>query len=198
MAKRAVKDAKTIRIACTGAGTIPLDELINFQGNLKLLSDDSYKKLRLSVLELGFSFPVQAWKNKHRVYIIDAHQRIATLKRMRDEEQYFIPDLPVSWIEASTKEEAAKKVLAATSQYGEVTPDGLNEFITNFKIDMDQLAASFEFPEIDLDSFRKAYFGTPEKVEFEAKTGSTELNEGDFKDFAHTCPKCGFGFGDKK
>jgi hypothetical protein len=187
---------KTIRISCAGAGLIGLDDLINFQGNLKILSEESYQKLRLSIIELGFSFPVFVWKDNDKNYILDAHQRTHTLKRMREEENYIIPPLPVVWIEASSKEEAAKKVLASTSQYGEITPDGLFEFLNNFSLKFEMVQHQFKFPEIDFTQFNQAFYPQTSDVTFKAKIGSKEIEEEQFQNFKHNCPKCGFGFDD--
>ncbi len=194
MAKSKAKMDKVIRISCEGAATIDVDKLVNFQGDLKILSEESYQRLRLSILELGFSFPVHAWKNKGKVFIMDAHQRVLVVKRMRDEEGYKVPPLPVSWVEASSQAEAARKLLAAASQYGEVAPDGLHAFMKKFNIGMESIVGSFQFPEINFEQFNQAYFGTSEDVNFKAKKGSKELDEDEFNDFDHKCPKCGFEY----
>lgn len=188
------KNEKKIRIACQGAATINIDDLINFQGDLKILPESSYQRLRASILTLGFSFPVQAWKHGKKVFILDAHQRIETLKRLRDEEGFEIPDLPVSWVEASSREEAARKLLAATSQYGEITHTGLFDFMKEYKIDLPTIETQFQFPEINLKSFGEAFFTPPTEVSFNAKPGSKEIDSEDFEKFEHTCPKCAYSW----
>ncbi len=188
---------KTVSISCQGADTIDIDSLADFQGKLKILSDEAFEKLKLSIVELGFSFPVAAWKHRNKIFILDAHQRVATLKRMRDE-GYFIPNLPVVWVHAKDRHEAAKKLLAATSQYGEVSPDGLYEFMMEFNLSMDEMIESFKFPEINFATFDNSYFAEGKEVSFTAKIGSKELSEGDFQRFDHVCPKCNFQFSDKK
>lgn len=147
MAKEPVKK---IRIECEGAGKIAIDKCIEFQGNLKELSDENYQRGRNSILELGFSFPLHLWKQKNKVYIIDAHQRVKICKRMRDNEGYTIPELPFNWVFAKDREEAAKKVLAATSQYGTITAGGFQDFIKEHDIKMDFITQTFNFPELKL------------------------------------------------
>lgn len=192
MAKKETQ--KTIRIACEGAATVQLDALTPMQGGLKFLPEESYKKLKDSIVGLGFSFPVQAWKDKKKVYILDAHQRVLTLKRMRDEEDYKIPPLPVSWVSASSKKEAAKKLLAAASQYGEVNYEGLFGFIKEFDIDVTQMSADFKFPEIDMNRFQQTFFPVEKEVSFKVKekVGDEEETESTVK----ACPKCGYEFHD--
>lgn len=150
----------SVVVKCTGADLISIDELNNFQGKLKKLSDESYQRLKSSILELGFSFPISAWKNRNKTFILDAHQRVDTLMRMRAE-GYVIPELPVVWIEAADEKEAAKKILAATSQYGEIQVDGLYSFMERFDLNMDEVETAFNFPEVDFDSFRMSYFHEP-------------------------------------
>lgn len=187
-------DKKIIRVTCEGAATVSLDELTRFQGKLKQLSEERYQKLKESILKLGISFTFSVWKNKGKMYIIDAHQRETVLIRMRDQEGYTVPKVPVSWVHARDRSEAALKVLASASQYGEVTSDGLKAFIDEFDIKMVELDNTFEFPEVDMSKFAEVHFPKMEDVSFKAKSGSKELDQSDFEKFNHECPKCGFGF----
>ncbi len=154
---------KEIQIKCKGADLIEMDELLAFQGNLKSLSEEAYQSLKASILELGFSFPVSAWKNRNKILILDAHQRITALQRMRDE-GYIVPKLPVVWVEAENETQAAKKVLAATSQYGEIQVDGLYNFMERFKLDIEEVKETFTFPEIDFESFKLTFYHNIENV----------------------------------
>lgn len=142
-----------VKISCQGADVIALDKLTDYQGSLKTLSEASYEKLKKSILDLGFSFPVQAWKHRNRTFILDAHQRVKTLRRMRDE-GYVVPELPVVWIEAKDRKEAAKKLLAATSQYGEMSASGLRNFADEFALDLKQVVDLCSFPEINLEDLK--------------------------------------------
>lgn len=183
-----------VSIACEGAAVVDIDDLTELQGNLKVLPEEQYQKLKKSIIELGFSFPVQSWKSGGKKYILDATQRTRTLKRMRDEDGYEIPPLPVIWVSAKDRKEAVRKLLAAASQYGQVTPDGLHELITHFKLDIEELRMDMSFPEIKMDSFIEAYWPEEKTVSFKAKVGSKEMSEADFQDFDHQCPKCGFSW----
>jgi hypothetical protein len=183
-----------VKIECEAAATVPLDDLVPLQGGLKFLPEDNYQALKTSIVEFGFSFPVDAWKHKGKVYILDAHQRVTCLKRMRDEEGYEVPPLPVAWVKAKDMNVASRKLLAAASQYGQVTPDGLFEFMQKFDIDMAEMKTVFAYPEVDLNKFEQAFFPNKTEVTFQAKTGSKELGEEEFSEMAHTCPKCGFAW----
>lgn len=149
-----------IQIRCQGADVLELDQMTDFQGKLKTLSEEGYQRLKHLILSLGFSFPAMVWKYRNKNLVIDAHQRNLALRRMR-QEGYIIPPLPVVWIEAKDQQEAARKVLAATSQFGEIQVDGLHTFMKEFKIEMPDVESSFKFPEVDFESFRLTYFHVP-------------------------------------
>lgn len=185
---------KTVLVTCQGADTLEIDKLLEFQGNLKALPYDNYQLLRDSILELGISFPFHVWKERNKRWIIDAHQRFKTLKRMRDEEKYVIPKIPVVWVQAKDRREAAKKVLAATSQYGVMSTDGLHKFLTEHEIDLSFVGSHYNFPEIDLERFTKAYYLPETEVSFTAKSGGTGEKLEESSDKKHTCPKCGWGW----
>jgi len=158
---------KVVKIAIDGEShTLPLDDLTPFQGKLKELSQENYAKLKKEILELGISAPVLVWydKDTDKDYILDGHQRCRVLKTMR-KEGYKIPRIPIIYIQAKDKRQAKRKVLALTSQYGEITKDGLYEFITENDISVDEIEESFRFPEIDLEKFGDEFFNEPSPPE---------------------------------
>lgn len=191
-----MSEEKVVRVACKGAGLIDIGELREFQGNLKSLSEVDYQKLRGEIVELGFSFPFNIWKDKKQNFLLDGHQRCRTLMKMR-EEGWKVPPLPYSLTEASSFKEAKQKLLGAASQYGRVESQGLYEFMTEAELDIDELHNRVRFPELDMDIFRAEYFETPPPPDDEQKDGSKELGSEDFDGLAHTCPRCGFTFDSK-
>jgi DNA modification methylase len=145
---------KTVRIECTGATTVPLDDLKDLQGDLKNLSEENYVKLRNSMDEFGFSFPVFMWEDKDGIkWIVDAHQRIKTLRKMRSE-GYEVPPLPADYIHAKDRIEAKKKLLVLNSRYGEITESGLTDFINEegFEIAIEEMQDYLDYPEIDFSN----------------------------------------------
>ena len=169
---------KTLKICCTGAGVLDIDQLEPFQGSLKELSKGNYLKLRNAIEQYGFSFPLFVWKNGGHNWTLDGHQRTATLKLMRDE-GWAIPALPVVWIDALDEKEAKTKLLLAVGQYGKVTDEGLYEFINLAGLDMNLLGESIELPGIDFKKF-EAGFGEDEKGKKDA------ILPGQL-----SCPNCG-------
>lgn len=128
-------EGNTIKITCSGAQTVPLDDLLEFQGNLKDLTADNYEKLKNSIYKYGFSFPVFFWiDNAGSKWVLDAHQRLRVLKKMR-EEGFIVPDLPADPIHAGSVKEAKEKLLLLNSQYGKMTQEGFDEFTADINLE---------------------------------------------------------------
>jgi len=145
-----------VRIECQGNDRLDISALEPFQGNLKNLSQKNYEKLKKDILTLGFSEPISVWKSD-KLYILNGHQRLRVLTKMR-EDGIEIPPIPVSFVEAKDKKEAKKKVLALASQFGEVSSDGLYEFLELSEIDFKEIEDMTAFPEIDLGNFESEFY----------------------------------------
>lgn len=129
----------TIRIECSGAGVLPLDDLEDFQGGLKKRTDQDIDSIVRSIEQFGFSFPFFVWKDGGRNRCMDGHGRIRALLNMRQHGAQ-VPDLPVVYIEASSEAEARQKLLRLNSQYGEMTLGSVTEFMDGLDIAWDDLA----------------------------------------------------------
>ena len=178
-------DTKTIKITCTGAAVLGIEKLSLFQGNLKELSKENYEKLKQEIIKHGFSFPVFVWKNDGKNHVLDGHQRINVLLAMQ-KEGYTIPKLPVDWIQAKDKREAKEKILAAVSQYGKITEEGLYEFTNTAGIKFEDFKAFTDLPGINFDRYEAGYVNQPEPREVdESIADGVEMCK---------CPKCGHEF----
>lgn len=177
-------DTRSLRIECEAVATLDVDQIQEFQGNLKSLSRENYERFRNQLLELGFSEPISVWKDPDGVMrCLNGHQRTRTLKEMR-REGIEIPPIPVSWIHARTLKEAKKKVLALASQYGKVEDDGLYEFLNDAQITAEELG-DFHFPDIDMEEFRADF------LEDKNFTPATEAEQGRLDVKAKVvCPNC--------
>jgi site-specific DNA-methyltransferase (adenine-specific) len=122
-----------------------------FQGELKELTDGEKAKLRHEIETRGFTEPITAWRKGKRLKVLNGHQRLAVLEEM-DAQGLRIPKIPVNIIKAKNEKEAKLKLLALTSQYGKMTPTGLQEFIkeAGLQDNLDELLDSFRFPELNL------------------------------------------------
>lgn len=164
-----------IKITCETKKYIPIDELVEFQGALKTITKDEIEKLKKSIVKYGFSFPVFIW-NKN---ILDGHQRIAALESLIDD-GYTCGDIPVVFIDAKNKKEAAEKLLLINSKYSVIDQNGFDAFVGDFEIDIIDIGELLNIPEIDLTL-----------PDFEP---STEDDQGDLdqlKPKIIECPHCG-------
>lgn len=174
-----------IRIECEGSLLVDIRELYELQGNLKELTESNYVKLRNSIIEYGFSFPTLIWiDTEGKKWIIDAHQRVRTLKKMA-EEGYTIPPLPAVQVFASDKTTAKKKLLLLNSRFGKITQEGFYEFMheTGYEIPMEDVSDFIEIPEVALEY-------NPEKSE--------ENDDSPSQDNEVQCPNCKLKFTPEK
>jgi len=152
---------KMIKIVCDVKDSLPIDDLVEFQGDLKVMSDESAAKLKEEILTTGFAFPIYVWKDQlNKNNIIGGHQRVRVLKMLRNE-GYVLPKIPVVFIEAASRKEAKRRVLQDTAQYGKITEEGLHEFMTEFDLTFADLTNSFRLPDIDIPHFEANFIAPP-------------------------------------
>ena len=133
-----MKNIQTISIKCDNEKTLELAEMTELQGGLKERTDIDYDKIKLSIIEYGFSFPFYIWKSGKTNYILDGHGRFETLCRMQ-KDGYIIPPLPVFYIKAKDKAEAKQKLLRLNSTYGKMTKESVLEFAEDLEINFDEI-----------------------------------------------------------
>lgn len=149
--------SQEIKIAIEKMVLLELDELVDFQGNLKSLTTDRYNALRKEMLDRGFSFAPHAWlapDGKH--YLLDGHQRKLTLCKMRDE-GIRVPKIPTVLVQAETYDQAKRKLLSAVAQYGQIDRQGLYEFTELAHIPIGELE-TYPLPDLDMADFKAEYY----------------------------------------
>jgi len=127
--------SKSIRVTCKGAMTLPIEQIVEFQGTLKKLTRKNLEKLKKRILEDGFNVPFFVWDNAGKYQCMDGHGRLKALLSLR-KEGYDVPLLPVAIIEASDIADARKKLLAISSQYGEFDMEELGEWFNEMSDDV--------------------------------------------------------------
>lgn len=143
-----------IKLAINTKDVLGVSLLEALQGNLKVLPDENYQKLKKEMLKDGFSFAVHVWEDKSagKIFILDGHQRVAALKRASSE-GIKIPQVPVVFVEADDVNHAKRKVLAAASQYGKFDQSGAEQFIQTIEgIDISYLNEMFVMPDLRFDT----------------------------------------------
>jgi hypothetical protein len=181
----------TLTIACQGATTVGLDEVNDLQGNLKDLSEKNYVKLRNSMMKFGFSFPLFIWiDSEGKKWIIDAHQRVRTLRKMQ-QEGLTIPPLPADIIFAQSRTEAKEKLLLLNSRYGKMDLQGYEEFIheAGFELKDSELYDLLEIPELTMWDNAGTQTSTDAPTITEPQTEQTVTRE-----LQVTCPECSHEF----
>lgn len=192
-----------IGVSCRTELALPLDELHAIQGDLKTMSPENRNKLRNLIIKNGINFPVHVWKEVRDRgesdsavvwWIIDGHGRVEELRSMRAD-GFLIPEIPCVEIFAKDMRDAKEKVLAASSCFQRIDPDGLHNFLEELEVGPD-LLGNYDLPNVDLETFEAEFYDV-EPEEPKGK-GSEELDRKSFTEFKQSCPRCGFSFDDKK
>ena len=128
-----------IKIKCKTQDTLPLSELTEFQGTLKIRDEADYDKIIRSIKKHGFMYPIFTWKHGKKNYVIDGHGRLGALQRMVASGEK-LPPLPIVYVECKDEAEAKEALLKLNSQYGHMTADSVREFLGDLQIDLADLA----------------------------------------------------------
>ena len=151
---------RVIEVTCDAAShlrRVPLEDLQRFQGALKSLGEDQYRKLKDSIAKHGFFVPVFVWRNK----ILDGHQRLLVIEK----EKWAVQGgVPVVDIEAETESDAAEKLLLISSTYGKIEPQGLYDFTELHDIPL-TVSDLPDLPDFDLEGFKNAFYEEEEEDE---------------------------------
>lgn len=145
-----------IKIQCETKLYLPIENLNEFQGELKTLSTVNFEKLKKQIIDQGFSSPFLVWKNNGTYFLLDGHQRKRVVTKLK-EAGYKVPDLPCVEIFAKTKLEAKKKLLSYVSQFGKVDKQGLYQYIIDAELGIEDMQ-EFEIPELNMEEFKEEYF----------------------------------------
>lgn len=155
------------------------------QGNLKILSEENYAKLKKSLTEKGLFVPLMVWRNGRDQFLMDGHGR----GRLFDHEEVsFVDakgkktfDVPCLIISADNLKDAKEKLLLINSQYQTITQEGFDEF--TFDLDDEWMKDTLNFDGLKFTDFEEEE--AAEKKEEKSESGGVKSNE---------CPKCGHVF----
>lgn len=143
---------------------LPIADLLPTQGNLKDLTETNYKKLKSTIENRGFSYPVYIWENEDGLkYLLDGHQR----QRVLTTEGWNEP-IPYLKVPADNIQEAMARLLEITSQYATITQEGIDEFIAKYGLNEAEILNSTSFDAIN------NYEDENESIEENPYTGKIE------------------------
>ena len=127
-----------ITITCEVQHTLSLSDMTEFQGGLKTRTESDYLKIQSSIRKYGIAFPFFVWKMYGINYVLDGHGRLGALERIHQQGEE-VPPLPVVYIEADDEKQAKNLLLRLNSRYGEITADGMREFLADVEVDLDEV-----------------------------------------------------------
>lgn len=141
-----------IRIAFRPGPVLSHHEMYEFQGELKEISDADLDNLCKEIIDTGFAFSPHLWKDPSDGFwkICDAHQRKKALLKL-EERGWTISKFHTIEVLAKDFQEAKRRVLQGTSQYGKMTSQSLASFAQKAGISFEGLG-TFRFPEAPLIS----------------------------------------------
>ena len=141
-------ETKAVKLACTTADYLDLDDIVPFQGRFKLRTEKDIKVLAGYILDQGFSCPFFIWVNNGKNLILDGHGRYLALEHLRHE-GYTIPKLPVILVEAADEAQARLKVLELNNVNGEFSKSVLLDYARELTIDYSNLhIAGLDFSDV--------------------------------------------------
>jgi len=107
-------------------------ELKPLQGDLKILEDENYQRLKNSITEKGLFLPIFVWKKGKDFFILDGHGREKFFRKegavFRDENGKKTHKIPCLLIKAKDEKDAKEKILVISSQYQTITATGFDAF----------------------------------------------------------------------
>lgn len=128
-----------MEVKCKTQHTLPLEELTEFQGNLKERDNVDVGKIIKSIRKHGFSFPFFVWNHDAINHVLDGHGRLLALKQMANEGEN-IPELPIVYVDCRDEADAKELLLKLNSQYGKMTVESVLEFIGDIDLDFEEIA----------------------------------------------------------
>lgn len=146
---------KIVKVNIRGVVNLPLKELNAFQEDIKVLTDENFKRMKEEILADGFSFSPHVFSAEDGTWwLLDGHQRRTCLERM-EAEGYHVPLIPCMEVEAESLEHARRLVLAAASQYGTFKVAKLVEFTKKIGIAPVKTVDRFVLPVIGFEKIVK-------------------------------------------
>lgn len=125
-----------IEIKCTGADMLPIDDIKNFQGNLKKRTDKDLLKLIKNMFMNGFIDAFSIWNDDGTYRILNGHGREDALSKIKAAGVPILEAFPVSYVHPQDEAEARKFLLSIDSSYGHYNQATLDEWVSEINNDI--------------------------------------------------------------
>lgn len=143
---------KEIRNLVINAGMIELDKLLPFQpDNLKIMTAESFQRLKASIIENDFVTGFYVWKEGDKHWIIDGHHRKYALEELKKEGAILPEKYACLFLDIKDRKHAGKVLLTNASNHAKVHPEGFMEYIHEIGMDFKTAKNTLEIPGIDID-----------------------------------------------
>lgn len=159
-----------------------VDQLIPYERNSRKHSSEQIERIARSIEEFGFTNPILVDGTNG---IIAGHGRLMAARKLG------LSEVPVIQLDHLT-EEQKRAYIIADNRLAELS-EWDDDILKSELFELQEFGFDLELTGFD-DSF---LIPVNEPVKGKDYTGSKEINEDDFKEFDHVCPKCGFEFDDK-
>jgi hypothetical protein len=164
-----------IAIRCKTVDRLDWGKITPLQGGYKKRNKSDIDKIKKSILDYGFAFPMFVSRIGKEIYALDGHGRLIGLEAL-EKEGYAIPPIPVVYVEAGDINEAKQLLLRCDSRYGSVNLQGFMDFAKDIEFSVEDIS----IPEIDLSGFGS--------IDLDEETPTEKQEE------IISCPKCGHVF----
>ncbi len=143
------------------------------QDNFKEWIDKGNQKLIDSILKYQFADPFKVWQDGDTIYCLDGKHRTLDLEHISKLENVDVPDeLPATFIDCKNIKEAAELVLVYSSQYAQITQQGLIDFVQEYDLEI------MELDEISIPNFDDLIERLEEMTQDAEISGSFEFEIG--------------------
>uniref|UniRef100_A0A6M3IMQ3 ParB/Sulfiredoxin domain-containing protein n=1 Tax=viral metagenome TaxID=1070528 RepID=A0A6M3IMQ3_9ZZZZ len=128
--------------------TTSYKNLKDFQGDLKIVTDESLNKMKQSIIINGIFVPKFVWFNENKdMMIMDGHTTTKALGEL-ERDGWVIPEIPYCMIAAKNRTDASKKLLILNSQYGTINPE--TSFLVDYNLDLKSVMGEIDIPELEI------------------------------------------------
>ena len=150
---------------------VDINSIKPYKKNAKLHPKEQIEQIKKSIEEFGMNDPIGVWKNE----VVEGHGRLLACKELGYKE------VPIIRLDHLTDEQRKAYTLVH------------NKLTLNSNFDFDILAEELE----NIDNIDMTDFGFGISEENIIENEEINIQNYDDENFQHTCPKCGFKFGDK-